>query len=87
MVIVNNQLPLLLNIRRSDNGKVNPVEPASKIPKYNNNNRSFNEQKKNDVKTTAAILRISEQGKSSAGIDRIYKVAKRSGPIKRLQEK
>jgi hypothetical protein len=46
MVIVNNQLPLLLNIRRSDNGKVNPVEPASKIPKYNNNDRSFNEQKR-----------------------------------------
>jgi hypothetical protein len=87
MVIVNNQLPLLLNIRRSDNGKVNPVELASKIPKYNNNDRSFNEQKENDVKATAAILRISKQGKNSAGIDRIYKVAKRSGPIKRLQEK
>jgi hypothetical protein len=87
MVIVNSQLPYLLNIRRSDNGKVNPVEPASKIPKYNNNDRSFNEQKKNDVKTAAAILRISEQGKSSAGINRIYKVTKRSGTTKRLQEK
>jgi hypothetical protein len=87
MVIVNNQLPLLLNIRRPDNDKVNPVESASKIPKYNNNDRSFNEQKKNDVKTTAAILRISKQGKNSAGIDRIYKVTKRSRPIKKLQEK
>jgi len=87
MVIVNNQIPHLLNIRRSDNGKVNPVEPASKIPKYNNNDRSFNEQKKNDVKTTAAILRISEQGKSAAGISRIYKTTKRNRPIKRLQEK
>lgn len=87
MVIVNNQLPHLLNIRRSDNGKVNPVKPASKIPKYNNNDRSFNEQKENDVKTTAAILRISKQGKNSSGIDRIYKTTKRSGPIKRLQEK
>ena len=87
MVIVNNQLPLLLNIRRSDNGKVNPVEPASKIPKYNNNDRSFNEQKENDVKATAAILRISKQGKNSSGIDRIYKTTKRSRTIKRLQEK
>jgi hypothetical protein len=87
MVIVNSQLSYLLNIRRSDNGKVNPVEPASKIPKYNNNNRSFNEQKKNDVKTAAAILRISEQGKSSAGTDRIYKTTKRSRTTKRLQEK
>ena len=68
MVIVNNQLPLLLNIRRSDNGKVNPVEPASKIPKYNNNDRSFNEQKENDVKATAAILRTSKQGKNKTRI-------------------
>jgi hypothetical protein len=87
MVIVNNQLPHLLNIRRSDNGKVNPVEPASKIPKYNNNDRSFNEQKENDVKTTAAILRISQQRKNSAGINRIYKVTKRSRTTKGLQEK
>jgi len=87
MVIVNNQLPYLLNIRRSDNGKFNPVEPAFKIPKHNNNNRSFNEQKKNAVKTAAAILRISEQGKSSAGIDRVYKTTKRSRTTKRLQEK
>jgi len=87
MVIVNSQIPYLLNIRRSDNGKVNPVEPASKIPKYNKNNRSFNEQKKNDVKTAAAILRISEQGKSAAGIGRVYKTTKRSRTTKRLQEK
>jgi hypothetical protein len=72
MVIVNSQIPYLLNIRRSDNGKVNPVEPASKIPKYNNNDRSFNEQKTRNVQTAAAILRISEQGKSSAGINRIF---------------
>lgn len=87
MVIINSQIPHLLNIRRSDNGKVNPVEPASKIPKYNNNDRSFNEQKKNDVKTTAAILRISQQGKSSTGTNRIYKTTKRSRTTKGLQEK
>jgi hypothetical protein len=73
---------------RSDNGKVNPVEKTHKIPKYNKDNkRSLDEQKKNDVKTAAAILRISEQGKSAAGIDRIYKITKRSGTTKRLQEK
>ena len=87
MVIINSQIPHLLNIRRSDNGKVNPVEPASKIPKHNNNDRSFNEQKKNDVKATAAILRISEQGKSSARIERIYKTTKRSRTTQGLQEK
>ena len=30
----------------------------------NNNNRSLNEQKKRNVKTTAAILRISKQGQN-----------------------
>ena len=69
MVIVNSQIPYLLNIRRSDNDKVNPVEPASKIPKYNNNDRSFNEQKTRNVQTAAAILRISKQEQNKAGTD------------------
>jgi hypothetical protein len=65
MVIVNNQLPYLLNIRRSDNDKVNPVEKTHKIPKYNkDNNRSLDEQKKNDVKTAAVILRTKQKRKS-----------------------
>jgi len=44
------------------------VAPVEKIPRLFNDNkkREFYEQKKNDVKTTAAILRISEQGKSKA---------------------
>lgn len=36
---------------------------SQKLSKDNNNRRT-NEQKKRNVKTTAAILRISEQGKS-----------------------
>ena len=48
--------------------KIAPVVKAQKISD-NNNNRSLNEQKKRNVKTTAVILRISEQGQSKARID------------------
>lgn len=58
------KVPVLL--KGGANGKILPVVPAQKISKYNKNQRRFHEQKKNDVKTTAAILRISEQGKSKA---------------------
>jgi hypothetical protein len=64
--MVNTPVSYLLNIRRGDTD--NKVTPVTKIPKIKNNKRSLQtyEQKKRDVKTTAAILRISEQGKSKA---------------------
>jgi ribosomal protein L32 len=58
------KIPAIL--KGGTNGKILPVVPAQKISKYNKNQRRFHEQEKNDVKTTAAILRISEQGKSKA---------------------
>jgi len=65
--MVTGPVSYLLNIKRGDTD--NKVTPVTKIPKMNNNKRSLqtHEQKKRDVKTTAAILRISEQGKSKAG--------------------
>ena len=58
------QIPALLNYKgvRLDK-KVTPVE---KIPRLlnDNNNRSFNEQKKNVVKTAAVILRIQQKRES-----------------------
>ena len=68
MVTFNSQTPALLIYKGGLNDKIQPVVKTSRL-KNNNNKRSFNEQKKNDVKTTAAILRISEQGKSKAGTD------------------
>ena len=62
MVIMSNQIAFLLRPQRGVNVKVAPVVPAQKISKYNKNDRSMDEQKKNDVKTTAAILRIRKQG-------------------------
>jgi len=69
MVNVNIQFPVLLTKQRGVNDKIAPIVKAQKVSKYNKNNRKPNEQKKNDVKATAAILRISEQGKSKARID------------------
>jgi hypothetical protein len=68
-MVVNN-LPVLLIYKgvKFDN-KITPVVPAQKVSKYNKNNRGPNEQKKNDVKTTAAILRIRQQGKSQTRTD------------------
>lgn len=55
------KIPILL--KGGANGKVLPIVPAQKISKYNKNKRRFNEQEKNDVKATAAILRINKQRK------------------------
>ena len=68
MVIVNMQVPVLLTKRRGVNDKIAPIVKAQRIPKYNKDQRRTDEQEANDVKTTAVILRISQQGKSKAGI-------------------
>ncbi len=68
MVIVNTQVPILLTKRRGVNDKIAPIVKAQRIRKYNNDQRRTDEQEKNDVKATAAILRISKQGKSKARI-------------------
>ena len=60
------QVPALLINRGGINAKVAPVVKTQKVSKYNKNNRRTDEQEKRNVKTTAAILRISEQGKSKA---------------------
>ena len=69
MVIVNSQVPVLLTKRRGVNDKIVPIVKAQRVRKYNNNERNPNEQETNDVKATAVILRISEQGKSKARTD------------------
>jgi len=56
--------------------KIAPVVKAQNLSD-NNNNRDYNEQKKRNVQTTAAILRISEQGQSKARTDRICETSKR----------
>jgi hypothetical protein len=68
MVIVNTQVPILLTKRRGVNDKIAPIVKAQRIRKYNKDQRRTDEQEKNDVKTTAAILRISEQGKSKTRV-------------------
>jgi hypothetical protein len=60
------QVPILLTKRRGVNDKIVPIVKAQRIPKYNKNQRRTDEQEKNDVKATAAILRISQQGKNKA---------------------
>ena len=64
MVIVNNSIPILLTKRRGVNDKIVPIVKAQRVRKYNQDQRRTDEQEKNDVKATAAILRISQQGKS-----------------------
>jgi hypothetical protein len=68
MVIVNTQVPVLLTKRRGVNDKIVPIVKAQRIRKYNKDQRRTDEQEANDVKATAAILRISQQGKSKARI-------------------
>lgn len=63
MITVNNQIPILLTKRRGVNDKIAPIVKAQKYSKFNNDQRSPDEQKKNDVKATAVILRISKQAK------------------------
>ncbi len=60
------QVPILLTKRRGVNDKIAPIVKAQRIRKYNNDQRRTDEQEKNDVKATAAILRISQQGKNKA---------------------
>jgi hypothetical protein len=69
MVIVNTQVPVLLTKRRGVNDKIVPIVKAQRIQKYNKDQRRTDEQEANDVKTTAAILRISQSGKSKARTD------------------
>lgn len=64
MVIVNTQVPILLTKRRGVNDKIAPIVKSQRVRKYNKDQRRLDEQKENDVKATAAILRISEQGKN-----------------------
>jgi hypothetical protein len=66
MVIVNSQVPVLLTKRRGVNDKIVPIVKAQRIQKYNKDQRRTDEQETNDVKATAVILRISQQGKSKA---------------------
>ena len=64
MVNVNIQFPVLLTKQRGVNDKIAPIVKAQKVSKYNKNNRRPDEQKKNDVKTTAVILRIQQKRES-----------------------
>lgn len=68
MVIVNTQVPILLTKRRGVNDKIAPIVKAQRVRKYNKDQRRTDEQEANDVKATAAILRISQEGKSKARI-------------------
>lgn len=54
-----NQIPILL--RGGVNAKT-PIKQYSKKVKNNNKKRGMNVKEKNDVKTTAALLRIHKQG-------------------------
>lgn len=69
MVIVNNTIPILLTKRRGVNDKIVPIVKAQRVRKYNQDQRRTNEQEKNDVKTTAAILRINKQREGKAGVN------------------
>jgi hypothetical protein len=68
-MVVNNLPALLIYKGVKLEHKVTPVVKTQKDSKYNKNNRRPDEQKKRNVKATAAVLRISEQGKSKTGID------------------
>ena len=64
MVNVNIQFPILLTKRRGVNDKIVPIVKAQRIQKYNKDQRRTDEQETNDVKATAAILRIQQERKS-----------------------
>ena len=68
-MVVNN-LPVLLIYKGVKlEKKVTPVVKTQKESNYNKNNRRPDEQKKNDVQATAAILRISKQRKNQTRTD------------------
>ena len=69
MVVFNTQTPILLTKRRGVNDKIVPIVKAQRVRKYNKDQRRTDEQEANDVKTTAAILRISKQEQNKAGTD------------------
>jgi hypothetical protein len=58
-----NNIPFLLKNKGGLNA-IQPIVKTSRMKNKNNNKRSLHEQKKNDVKTTAAILRIQQQRKT-----------------------
>ena len=59
------QIPaLFLPPTRSVNVKKTSVKPNTSKKKSNKQKGSMNEQKKNDVQTTAAILRTKQQSRS-----------------------
>ena len=65
--MVMSQIPALFRPFKGEQFE-NKVPPVEKIPRLLNDNkkRESYEQKKNDVKSTAALLRISEEGKNKA---------------------
>jgi hypothetical protein len=63
MIPINTQFPILLT-RRGVNDKITPVVKAQRIQKYNKDQRRTDEQKTNDVKTTAVILRTKQKRES-----------------------
>ena len=62
-MVVNNLPAILIYKGVKLEQKVAPVVKTQKLSNDNNNRRTY-EQEKRNVKTTAAILRISKQGKS-----------------------
>jgi hypothetical protein len=83
--MVINNLPVLLIYKGVKlEQKVAPVVKAQKLSDDNNNNRRMDEQKKRNVKTTAALLRISKQGQNKVGTGGTSKTNKRSGKSNRL---
>lgn len=62
-MVVNNLPAILIYKGVKLEQKVAPVVKTQKLSNDNNNRRT-NEQEKRNVKTTAAVLRISKQGKS-----------------------
>ena len=67
-MVTTTQVPILLINRGGINAKVAPVVKTQKLSKDNNKRRT-DEQEKRNVKTTAAILRISKQGQNKARTD------------------
>lgn len=66
-MVINNLPALLIYKGVKLEQKVAPVVKAQNLSD-NNNNRDYDEQKKRNVQTTAAILRVSKQGQSKARI-------------------
>lgn len=62
-MVVNNLPAILVYKGVKLEQKVAPVVKTQKLSNDNNNRRTH-EQEKRNVKTTAAVLRISKQGKS-----------------------